>query len=284
MKVHDNENNPGGLPALRADPGGSSLPVLKRAFPFRLATTSYILPDAILPNVRFLAPFVDEVELVLFESGREENLPSRHEVREMAQVAEDLDLTYNVHLPADIFLLDPDPAVRDRARRTALRFYNRTLPLSPTVYVLHLDSRSADGNEDPETQSWLERVWGSMEALSRGVVDLSRVAVENLSYPLERIRPLVEEMGMTYCLDLGHMLRYGFDLWSGLESFLPHASMVHLHGVVNGVDHRGLELIDRQEWDIISRALRGYEGGVSLEVFALGDLRSSLQRMGELRP
>ena len=34
---------------------------------FRLGTTSYIIPDEILPNVRFLAGKVQDVELVLFE-------------------------------------------------------------------------------------------------------------------------------------------------------------------------------------------------------------------------
>ena len=35
--------------------------------PFRLGATSYIIPDDILPNVRFLADKVQDVELVLFE-------------------------------------------------------------------------------------------------------------------------------------------------------------------------------------------------------------------------
>ena len=32
--------------------------------PFRLGTTSYIIPDEIVPNVQFLGPLVDDVELV----------------------------------------------------------------------------------------------------------------------------------------------------------------------------------------------------------------------------
>ncbi|MCU0508776.1 MAG: sugar phosphate isomerase/epimerase, partial [Anaerolineae bacterium] len=35
---------------------------------FRVGTTSYIVPDNILPNVEYLAPLVDDVELVLFET------------------------------------------------------------------------------------------------------------------------------------------------------------------------------------------------------------------------
>jgi sugar phosphate isomerase/epimerase len=201
----------------------------------------------------------------------------------MDRVARDLDLTYNVHLPADIFLGDPDPAVRARARETAFRFYHRTLPLSPTVYVLHLDSRGADGKEDPNPRAWVERSRESVEALSRCGMEMSSVAVENLNYPLERVRPLVRDMGMSFCLDMGHLLRYGFDVSGCAVTFLAEASMVHLHGVQDGVDHRGLEWVGEGEWGAISDALRDYRGGVSLEVFSERDLRSSLRRMEELR-
>ena len=58
-----------------------SFPALKRGFPFRLATTSYIFPAEILPNIRCLGRYFDEVELVLFESGQEDNLPTPGEIR-----------------------------------------------------------------------------------------------------------------------------------------------------------------------------------------------------------
>ena len=45
--------------------------------PFRLGTTSYILPDDILPNGRYLAGKVDDVELVLYEVDEaQNNLPT----------------------------------------------------------------------------------------------------------------------------------------------------------------------------------------------------------------
>lgn len=257
------------------------LPPLKGRFPFRLGTTSYIIPDAILPNIRFLGPYLDEVELVLFDSGREENLPSHGEIEEMAHLGEEMELTYNVHLPADIFLGDPDPKVREQAVVTAIRFYQRTVPLSPTAFVLHLDSRGADGHEVRNMEGWIGWLRGSMVRLAREGMDLRRVAVENLDYPLDTISPLVAEFGMSFCLDTGHLLRYGFDLRTYLESFLPQTSMIHLHGVVDGADHRGAHGIYPVEWRAISEALAGYRGGVSLEVFSLQDLSSSMDRLWE---
>lgn len=258
------------------------LPLLKGRLAFRLATTSYIIPAAILPNVRFLGRHVDEVELVLFQSGHEDNLPTPGEVREMARLASDLDLTYNVHLPADLFFGDPDVALRRQFCATVLRFYERLLPLHPTAYILHLDSRKADGQVEEDESAWRSRVHESLEFMMEQGLDLRRVLVENLEFSLKRLVPLVATFGLGLCLDVGHLLRYKHDVAEHLKLFLPLSSMVHLHGVNDGHDHCGLEYIPPQEWGLIGQALRDYRGGVSVEVFSLDDLAPSLLRIQEL--
>ncbi len=260
-----------------------ALPLLKQKFAFRLATTSFIIPGAILPNIRFLGPYVDEVELVLFESQDLNNIPTLAEIGELAILAEDFGLTYNVHLPGDLFFGDPDPALRQAFCATALNFYERTLALQPTAYVLHLDSRKADGKIEPDRAAWRQRVHESLDNMQSKGLDLCRVVLENLEYPLERIAPFAETFGMDLCLDIGHLLRYGHDPRKQLEAFLPKSSMVHLHGVnPEGEDHLGLDHIPQQEWDVICQALKEFRGGVSLEVFSLGDLIPSLHRIQEL--
>ena len=81
------------------------LPFLKGGqelfWPFRLSTTSCIIPESILANLLFLGPYLDEVELVFFETRTETNFPSHQDIRSMRQVAEDLDITFNLHLPGD---------------------------------------------------------------------------------------------------------------------------------------------------------------------------------------
>jgi sugar phosphate isomerase/epimerase len=258
------------------------LPVLKGRFAFRLATTSYIIPEAILPNIAFLGPHVDEIELVLFESQDLNNLPSPAEIGKLASLAEDSDLTYNVHLPADVFFGDPEPALRQAFCGTVLNFYERTLALNPTAYILHLDSRKANGEVEADGAAWHQRVHESLDNLQVQGMDLTRVVVENLEYPLDRIAPVAETFGMDLCLDIGHLLRYGHNLGQQLEAFLPRSTMVHLHGVKDGVDHLGLDHIPQPTWNIIRRALQEFRGGVSLEVFSMDDLVPSLQRIQEL--
>lgn len=259
-----------------------SFPALKRSFPFRLATTSYIFPADILTNIRRLGRFFDELELVFFESSQENNPPTPGEVREMARLASDLDLTYNVHLPTDLFFGDPDPALRRKFCETAFSFYERTLPLAPTSYILHLDSRKADGTAEPDGAAWRERVCESLRTMQTMGMELRRVAVENLEYPPERISAFVEAFGMSFCLDLGHLIRYGHDLAEQTASFLKMSPVAHLHGVDNGKDHRGLDLIAPSQWLALCNALEEYDGCLSVEVFSADELSVSLNRMKEM--
>ena len=76
-------------------------------FPFRLGTTSYIIPDDILPNARYLADKVRDIELVLFEvDDGMNNLPSPQVIKELAELARQYDMTYTIHLPLDLKLGD----------------------------------------------------------------------------------------------------------------------------------------------------------------------------------
>lgn len=59
------------------------------AFPFRFGTTSYIIPDEIIPNVEFLKDRVDDIELVLFESDEFSNLPGRDDIGRLSDIADE---------------------------------------------------------------------------------------------------------------------------------------------------------------------------------------------------
>jgi sugar phosphate isomerase/epimerase len=258
-----------------APPHPDALRCLKGLFPFRLGTTSYIIPDAAIPNIRFLGPFVDEIELLLFESEGKHSLPSQAEIQDMRRLARDLGLVYNVHLPTDVFAGDPDQAKRRDFRETILRFMERTSPLDPTVYVLHCERREEDGRNPDNLRAWSDRVSESLEKIARSVADPKRIALENLEFPPEAVLPLAERFGMSLCLDIGHLQRYGHDL-SKLPLYLKRSSMVHLHGVSDGRDHLGVHRIPEETWSPIRRALSNFAGGVSIEVFNLKELLPSL--------
>ncbi len=134
------------------------------SYPFRLGTTSYIIPADILPNVRYLAGKVQDVELVLFEvDDGPGNLPSKEQIAELISIAADNDLTYTIHLPLDLRLAD-DGSLRHASLETARRVIDCTNTLDPWAYVLHLDGKAVRNGADPATmQRWQEQAVQSLE-------------------------------------------------------------------------------------------------------------------------
>jgi sugar phosphate isomerase/epimerase len=92
---------------------------------------------------------------------------------------------------------------------------------------------------------------------------------------------MVNEFGLSICLDIGHILTQGYDLRDYLKTYLPGTSIIHLHGVHKGSDHLGIETLPETDLDLILSALRHYHGIVSIEVFSINALKSSLSILEE---
>ena len=89
---------------------------------FRVGTTSYIIPADILPNVQYLAPRVDDVQLVLFETDEYgSNLPDAALRGQLVELGARHGMTYTVHLPLDLRLGDGGDATHVSARQGAAR-------------------------------------------------------------------------------------------------------------------------------------------------------------------
>jgi sugar phosphate isomerase/epimerase len=249
----------------------------KRMFPFRLGTTSYIYPDQIVPNVAKLAPFLDEIELVLFESEGQDNYPDEIEFRNLMNFCLKGEVSFNVHFPIDLFLGDKNEEVRSRGISVVKKVIERTLCLKPSLYTLHFDQRDKNGREETDIEAWQRRLIRSMEEVSGWGIDPNRISIETLSYPFEWIEDIVREFGFSICLDIGHLLIYRQEIVRYLENYLPRTSIIHLHGVENGVDHLGIDRLNGKMVDLILSKLQRFTGILSVEVFSFGDLKNSLE-------
>ena len=256
---------------------------LKGCFPFRLGTVSYIIPDDILPNVRYLADKVDDIELVLFESDELSNIPDEAAIAELADIAGERELTYTVHLPLDIFLGAKEEKRRAASVEKCLRVIHRTLPLRPFSYVIHLhgDRRGVSPSED--LSRWQDQHRLSLERLV-GAVPGRMLAVETLDYPFSLVEEIVSEFALSVCLDVGHLWLYGYDSSAAIERYKEAIRVIHLHGVEKGVDHKEIStLSDSQVRSVLAAA----EGGMSdrvvtLEVFGETELHRSLETLRRL--
>jgi len=250
-------------------------------FPFKLATTSYIYPDEIVPNVVKLGPFFDEIELVLFESKSQNSIPKNTEINHLSKLSLLDGVGFNIHLPIDISLGDENEKVRTRGISVVKRVIQKTLCLNPSFYVLHLDPRNRNGQEEMDIEAWRNDLAGCLEVILDDGMESKRIAIETLGYPFEWIEDMVKEFGCSICLDIGHILNHGYDLRHYLKSYLPRTSIIHLHGVHKGSDHLGIETLPEPDLDLILSALRHYHGIVSIEVFSINELKSSLSILEE---
>ncbi|MBN1178157.1 MAG: sugar phosphate isomerase/epimerase [Anaerolineae bacterium] len=245
---------------------------MKPNLPFRLGSTSYVYPADILPNVRQLAPVVDDVELVLFEvDDGPNNLPTPDVIAELRELAAAHDLTYTVHLPLDLHLAADEDARRSPSIDKACRVIESTRSLNPPAYVVHLDGQEIAAGATPTALArWREQARRSLDIVGQEAGDLRLLAVENLeNYDPAAFLPLVEQLPISLCIDVGHFLKNETDPLPFLAMHLDRATVLHLHGSQGGRDHRGLNLIPPEQLKDVLRVLlsSGYHGVLTLEVF-----------------
>jgi sugar phosphate isomerase/epimerase len=236
----------------------------------RLGTTSYIYPADIITNIRKLADRVDDIELVIFEADREDNLPDRETLDELIRIGSDHNMTYTVHLPLDLGLADDVPSL-DKA----IRVIRKTQALSPHGFIVHLDARRPGDNID--AKRWLENSLSSLEMLS-GEVEPEKLCVENLeNHRPDMIDSILEKTAVSCCVDVGHLWKQGLDPMPALERWMPRARVVHIHGVGTR-DHKSLSLISDDKLDPVVEFLHGnFDGVLTFEIFNERDLVDSME-------
>ncbi len=249
---------------------------MKRAF--RLGATSCIYPGDIVANVRQLAPHVDDIELVLFDTDNHgANIPDPANIAALRALARDNALTYTVHLPCD---LDPHDA---RAFEKIFRALDATRPLEPFAYIAHLDGRDLQNNPARDTIARWQA--DARRALDRAIAQIepARLCIENLeTWSPDFFAELIAAKNLARCVDVGHFWKQRRDPLPHLREQIARTRVVHLHGV-DGRDHESLAKQSRAEvgrvLDFLARA--DFAGVATLEIFSADDLISSQQVIAE---
>lgn len=247
-------------------------------YPFRFGTTSYIIPEGILPNVQYLAGKVQDVELVLFEvDGGPNNLPGHEQIAELANIAADSNMTFTVHLPLDLRLAE-DGSPRHISLDKARRVIERTGRLDPLAYVLHLDGRAVRRGARTEIMNrWRDHAVQSLEIVGGWAGGAEKLAVENMEgYPLDFYDPVLERIDVSRAVDVGHLWLDRHDPVAYLRNALSRTRVIHIHGVADR-DHRSLAHVSAQQLSAVLDELVGadYRGVLTVEVFSEDDFLSS---------
>lgn len=248
----------------------------KGRYPFRIGTTSFIHPDHIVPNVEALAPFLDEIEITLFES-KPDSMPPPADIAALKDLARRYGVRYNIHLPLDISITSSDDAEGEAAVAALRGVIDLTRSLSPTTWTLHLPYAETDRTSEA-VREWQNRTRDRLGKLLAGdPVPPERVSLENLDYPPEWLDPFLQTFGCAVCLDIGHLITNGYDWSAAFEAYLPITTVIHLSGMEGGKDHKSLHLLPEADARRLVSLLRNYTGSVILEIFSYADLLSSLE-------
>ncbi len=277
-----------------------------------IGTTSYIYPVDILNNVKKLLNKVNDVELVLFETPKESNLPSQKEIKILHELSLNNNLTYTVHLPLSISLAH----TKKEERLISINFTNEiiklTTPLNPFSYIIHIsitDNPLQKGFfylDKKELQEWKKRTKESLLNILGSIKSPSLLSIENINYPFEYLNDAIYELNLSVCLDIGHLILYSNKLDKNkttiniisdhLSSYSNIIRVIHLHGVVNNKDHKSLIPNYKNEnqkgfinnnYKTITDTLKiikkmKFDGVLTLEVFNKYDFMASLSLVNSI--
>jgi sugar phosphate isomerase/epimerase len=258
-------------------PAWRPLPAPHARRPFRLGVTSCVYPADLLPNAAMLAPAADDIEVVLFEADGLSGLPSPAVVAELAALCARHGTTCTVHLPLDLRLGDRDRAARSRSVACGRRILALAAPLDPFAFILHLAPVAPDA-PPAEVRRWQAAAEDSLRRLldASGVAP-ALIAVENLDFPFEWCAELIDRLGLSVCIDIGHLRLRGLSVTEHLGRHLPRARVVHLHGERQGRDHQSLAVEPAERLTPVLAALDRFAGVVTLELFDFEAVASSIR-------
>lgn len=248
-------------------------------YPFRLGTTSYIIPDNIIPNARYLANKVDDIQLILFQS-EDISLPANEDIKTLKKIATDNNLSYSIHFPLDT-ILGADEPLRTESVEKHIEIINITLPLDPSVYIVHFNADDKDhqtGAPSDNMPRWLTNNRRSMEEILKATrVPASKFCIETLSFPLNIVDDTINDLGLSVCLDIGHLLINNFSVQDHLDRYLDKTKSIHLHGTSGKNDHLDLSHLDPATLDLVLTTIANRSINLTVEVFNEPDFLKSME-------
>jgi sugar phosphate isomerase/epimerase len=232
---------------------------------------------------------------------------SQPTVERLAELKAETGLAYTVHLP--LWSVEPSTPlepVREGSVRAVIDVVQATRSLAPECYVLHATGALASefyrlNLPEPARSFILGQFQGRARESVRAILadtglTSRQLAIETIEFPFDMILALAEELDLSLCLDIGHVLA-GFcgpvDLFDSLERCLPRLAEIHLHDcpwvghdgeIVYGKDHQALGKGDLDVGRLLDRlAEPGFAGPLILEL-TIKEALASLEMIRGLRP
>lgn len=213
--------------------------------------------------------------------------------------------TYTVHLPFwSLELATFNDHVRTASVESIVNTIDLLEPLDPEAYVLHSTGTLAtEFSQLRFPQEMVNMINLQMTALSaksveeiitRTEIDPKKIAIENLEFPFDLTRDVVDEYGTSICFDTGHTLSKQSGDESVLEFYKKHKDKIvelHLHdgkpsepGVKGFIDHNALGTGDLPVREFLLELVKNDFNGPIIFELTTEEAIESLKKIEEVVP
>jgi sugar phosphate isomerase/epimerase len=230
----------------------------------------------------------------------------QRDIAGLAELRDETGLRFTAHLPLwSVELATFNEYVRRGGVECIIDSINSVKSLEPEAYVLHASGALAtEFSKLRLPKSVVDLICTLMSAfsvksvdeiISRTEVDSRRIAVENVEFPFQFTRDVVDECNTSICFDTGHLLTRYSGKESVTEFYRRHRDRIteiHLHDgsyrEMNGVaihdDHRALGRGSMPIRDFLTELVRDdFKGPLVFELGA-NEVQESLRKVSELVP
>lgn len=252
----------------------------RNRFPFKIGTTSYIIPikeDNLVANVKFLAGSFDEVQLLFFGRHYLDEVMSPHIIQTLKGIREESGLSYSIHLPLDLDLLNPSTGMMRGSIDIIEMIMTETSPLAVEKYILHIDrsfENFLSGFLSADDMDIFEEACAAISDRLSNVA--AKIYIENPAYDLTAVSEVIHKTPCRICMDAGHIFFYNQSIHEFINCFNSRIGLVHLHGHKDGRDHCAVSELDDISINSIVQFLQTYTETVIIEVFNIDDLEQSI--------
>jgi sugar phosphate isomerase/epimerase len=193
---------------------------------------------------------IEHIQVIEFTIEMEHMVPGSitpELISQLVELKDELGVSYTVHLPIwSIELASFNPFIRLGGVESICHSIKTSEPLEPETHVLHASgSLAAEFLRNNTSEPMRLLVCGYMtefsmksveEIISKTEIDPRKLAVENIEFPFEFTRDIVDEYGTGICFDTGHALTKQSGDESVLEFYRRHRDRIVEVHLNDGID------------------------------------------------
>jgi len=214
-----------------------------------IAATSFIWPETRLYNAKKLVKFVNEIQLLYFQSKSDFDCTEDYEVMALSA----LPLDYTVHLPVDLDLS------KSAGKKIMDSLIDKLLFLSPKAFIIH------PINSDV-FKEYIVKLSNTIQP---------NIYIENIDSNINIFRQY-KELNIPLCFDIGHALLQNVPVKNFIKQFRNSIKYIHLHGLNKNKDHQSIIHLDKKLLEYIIGFAKDYDITICLELFNKIDFFESL--------